>query len=118
MKLVQRISDLIVIIASTIGLLFSFIGLIKISEDKLLFYIFAVLSLSALMLSIIDLFIRGKDIIAEKIYYIITIVGGVTLIIISFIILFVFKDSSLFIKSIAIFSIIFFSIGIIKTIKK
>jgi len=107
------IFNLIVVICGIIGLIFSIVGLGRFPYQKLLFIITALGCLIGVLIGFVDLFKNKTDLSNDLFRLILSISSGMVLILASIYIIF-FTSSSLFIKSISIIAIIFFSIAVAK----
>lgn len=113
---IRNIVNLIVLICAIIGLLFSVIGLLRFVNQKILFIIGISGSSLAILVTIYDLFLKDKN---KKDWFriILVILSGIFSVWVCIFVVF-YMESSLFLKSVAIFGIVFFSIAIIKGLLK
>ena len=113
----KKILNYFVILCGLVGLYFSGVGLLKFSDKRLLFVIVLSGSLLAIFVGAFDAFLHRTKIDNELVRIILAIFSGIILILGGLYILF-FLNSSLFMNAIAIFAIVFFLIGVIKSISR
>lgn len=107
-----KIFNLFVLICAIIGLFFSTIGLFKFTNQRHLFIIGILGSALAILITTYDLFLKAKN-KKGRLKQIFAIISGIFSVWVCLFVIF-WKESSSFLKSVAIFGVIFFSLAIIK----
>lgn len=117
MNLIKKTFYLLVIICSLIGLYFSILGWIRFHEQRVLFFIAIYSCGIGIMVGIFEIVKISKNKYDEFYRIILGVLGGVAIILASAYLIFMI-NSPLLIKLISIFGILFFSISIIKGVKR